>query len=477
MGCIFIILRSVFSLVLGIVVFFGFLAFVLKDNFTDRLFEADFYTSTIVGENTYERIYDQVLVDKELADTTRDLLGDIQVVNQLEIVDLLRKIVPPEYLQSQVEGSIQRTVEYFNEERDTLELYIEVGPPLDNVKPVLFEYINQRIESLPVETPSVPRCDVEVMNQVAGSYNTIFRGLGRGEVPESIPSFEAIAPLCRGPIFEIVFELLVEDADLSPRMRQGLQESKARIRNEFIEGDTLGVWTEVAPAVATPLMDDALDRIREELDENDRLDLIQRIVSWNDDLTESELRSDIDRTRDVITLGRRFGTAIAFAMLIGGTILLGLVHYPSLKNGLRWTGLTLLLTGVVFFVGAKVLESQVPDRLEDLVERGADQVTEIPPSVTDLGGDLLVSFGTQLTDGLAGPSLTLLIIGALMFAVSFVIALLGPPAMLLRLTRFVTSPLILLLRRPFRRRQGQGPQASSQAQPAADEIEGGSTAP
>ena len=100
MGCIFIILRSVFSLILGVVVFFGFLAFVLNDNLTDQLFEADFYTGIIIGENTYERIYDEVLLDEELEDTTRDLLGDIQVVSQQEIVELLKKIVPPEYLQS-----------------------------------------------------------------------------------------------------------------------------------------------------------------------------------------------------------------------------------------------------------------------------------------------------------------------------------------------------------------------------------------
>ena len=58
------------------------------DNTSDKLLSADFYTETISDENTYNRIYDEVLLDEELASTTRDLLGGVQVVSQKEIVEL-----------------------------------------------------------------------------------------------------------------------------------------------------------------------------------------------------------------------------------------------------------------------------------------------------------------------------------------------------------------------------------------------------
>ena len=133
MGCLADILRSVLALVLGVVVFFGFLFLLFFSNFSDKLLNSEFYTDTISGEDTYNRVYHEVLMDPELLGTTQDLLGDIQVINQDEIVGLLRQIVPPAYLQTQVEGSIQRTVDYFNEDRDTLELYMEFGPPLDSI--------------------------------------------------------------------------------------------------------------------------------------------------------------------------------------------------------------------------------------------------------------------------------------------------------------------------------------------------------
>ena len=47
------------------------------------------------------------------------------------------------------------------------------------------------------------------------------------------------------------------------------------------------------------------------------------------------------------------------------------------------------------------------------------RVSDIPPSVNDLGGDILISFGSQVTDGFVGPSLTLLVIGVILFGSSF----------------------------------------------------------
>ena len=54
--------------------------------------------------------------------------------------------MPPEYVESETGGAVGRTVDYFNDDRETLDLYADVGPPLDNVKPVIFRYIDQRID-------------------------------------------------------------------------------------------------------------------------------------------------------------------------------------------------------------------------------------------------------------------------------------------------------------------------------------------
>ena len=71
-----------------------------------------------------------MLLDAEFRETTDGLLGNIEAVRHEDILDLARRILPPEYLQSQVEGNIHRSVGYFNGDRSTLEVYLELEQPL-----------------------------------------------------------------------------------------------------------------------------------------------------------------------------------------------------------------------------------------------------------------------------------------------------------------------------------------------------------
>ena len=451
MGCLVDILRSVAALILGVAVFFSFLFLLLHNNGSDKMLSFDFYTDTIDGEDTYNRVYDDVLLDPELLGTTQDLLGDIQVVSQEEIVALLRQMVPPEYRQSQVEGSIQRTVDYFNEDRDTLELYVELGPPIENIKPVLFQYIEGRIDGLVLEDLGRPECTPDRVNELAGRFEARWGELAEGKVPQALPSLESLNSTCRNLVFELAFTRLVVGSSLNDEAKAGLLAIEGELKEEFVvEGDTHGVLKLVARPLATPLMDDAIARVREELDGQDRFDLIHRLALWNDDFTEAELRSDIDTSRKWLNRGRGLGKPVAWAMLIAGSIVMGLIYYPSLKNALRWPGVTLFLTGLVVFVTGKGVESQVPEALEELVEQGANEISGVPNSVTDLGGDLLVSFGKQLTGGIDGPALTLLIIGALLFGASFFAFLIGPLLLPITMSRMLLR-ILGILKLPFRR--------------------------
>lgn len=418
-GCALLIWKPIVSLILGVIVFLGFLLLLLTSTIPDKLADAQFYSDIISGEDTYNRIYDEVLVDPELESTARDLLGDFQAANQAETVELLRQIIPPAYLQSQVDDSIQRAVDYFNEDSESLELHVELGQLIDGIKPALFRYIDQRIDGLAEEDLGQLECTPQGVREAANRYQERWGQLAAGVVPESVPSLSSFDHSCRQAIFQVAFDLAVRSGALDERAKQGLLAQGPQIEQAFVDGDTHRVLKLAARPIATPSMDDAILRIREELDEGDRLDLMHRAATWNDSITEAKLRSGLDSIRDGVGRGRKLGKGVALAMLIGGSILLGLVHFPSLKNGLRWPGLTLLLTGVVSFVGTKGLESQLPDRLRSLVELDAGSALGAPPSVSELGGDLAVSFGDRLIDGLASVALIVLIVGAVMFVASF----------------------------------------------------------
>ena len=405
---------------LGVVIFVGFLFVLISNNFSDKLLSADFYVSTIAAEDTYDRIYNEVLVDDELKDRTQELLGDIKVVEHQEIVDLLEEIMPPAYIKGQVEASIDRTIDYINEDVDRLEVYVELAEPLENVKTVMFAYMDAKIDGLRVEeTQGFGGCTPSFLGGLAERYVDTFSGLSEGVAPESIPSIKEISAPCRIILFELVFGSLVDDSGLSDDAKQSLNDGKGELRLPFAMGDTLEVLKVSTRLLAGPLMDDAIESVRADLDENGRFDLIRQLAEWDDDTTEAEIRQDIDDGRVWISRANNFGDLTSLILVIGGAVLMGLVFFPTFSSMLRWPGVALLITGAFFFAAGKIAESEVPDRLTYVIESGADKVSEVPPSVTDLGGDILISFGSQLTDGFAGPSITLLVIGAVLLGSSF----------------------------------------------------------
>ena len=405
---------------LGVVIFVGFLFVLILNNFSDKLLSADFYMSTIAAEDTYDRIYNEVLVDDELKDRTQELLGDIKVVEHQEIVDLLEEIMPPAYIKGQVEAASDRTIDYINEDVDRLEVYVELAEPLENVKTVMFAYMDAKIDGLRVEeTQGFGGCTPSSLGGLAERYVDTSGGLSEGVVPESIPSIKEISAPCRIILFELVFGSLVDDSGLSDDAKQSLNDGKGELRLPFAMGDTLEVLKVSTRLLAGPLMDDAIESVRADLDENGRFDLIRQLAEWDDDTTEAEIRQDIDDGRVWISRANNFGDLTSLILVIGGAVLMGLVFFPTFSSMLRWPGVALLITGAFFFAAGKIAESEVPDRLTYVIESGADKVSEVPPSVTDLGGDILISFGSQLTDGFAGPSITLLVIGAVLLGSSF----------------------------------------------------------
>lgn len=419
MGCLISLVRAGASLILFVIIFVGFLSYLILNNFSDKLLSADFYNNTLAAEDTYNRIYDEVLLDDELKDTTERFLGDIQIVSHQEIVDLLREIMPPEYIQAEVERAIGRTIDWVNEDVDELELYVDLNEPLDNVKTVMLNYIDGRIDMLEVEDPGFSGCSTDTANRLADIFTAKFNQIADGVVPTSVPSLQAIDAPCRVVIFELAYNSLIDEAGLNEATATTLKNGKGDLRFPFAQGDTLEVLKVSARLLAEPLMDDALDRVREDLNGSGQFDLISQIAEWDSDSSEAQIRADLTDGRDWISKANNFGDLASLIMVIGGAVVMGLIYFPTLGGMLRWPGIALLITGGFFFVTGKIAESKVPDALTDAIETGADKVSDVPPAVTDLGTDVLVSFGSQLTDGFVGPSLTMLTIGIILFGASF----------------------------------------------------------
>jgi len=426
MGLPLMILRFVATPILGIAIFAGLLLTLVGNNIVDKLLNADFYTDTIAEQNTYNRIYDDVLLDQKAKDKVQELLGDVKVVSPEDVVGLVRGLLPPEYLQSQVEGAIQRAVAYFNEDSDTLELYLEMGPAIDKIKPTLLDYVDRRIDSIPEADPGPAECNPGTVKGVADGYQEVFRSLAGGQVPAFLPSIKVIAEPCRVLIFDSAFPALFADDTLDSRITQALGNSTDDIRAAFVAGDTHGVLKAAARPLSEPLVDDVVAKIRERLDEGDRLNLIRVLAEANSDFTEEEIRVEVADAKELIVQYRALGGTLAALMLYGGAILLAVLHLPKLSAAMRWPGIFLLVSGGLIFIVGKILESKVVDWLITGVDKITANAPGIPGPAINLISDLVLSFGQQLTQGFAAPAFTVLIVGALLFAASIVLSIVKP---------------------------------------------------
>ena len=524
-GCFFIIFRSVASLILGLVFFFAFLAFLMVDNFRDNFLTAEFYTDSLSENDAYNRIYDKVLLDPEFEDTTRELLGDIDVP-QDDIADVAREIIPPDYLRDQTEGAVHGIIDYLNKDTDTPDVFIDLSPPLERVKPALFSYIDQRIDELedvPVTTfeelekhlqalyrtlesgdipEQVPLIEdpeflvdryvnqtiadleevpVDAPEDFQRELQSIYNELSNGRLPTRIPSIQAIPEDVRLSTYDAVFEAV--RSELPEETVVQLEEQEEAIKAELREGNVTGALRVATPALtgpvvgefvddaydkafkaleeegfpkaaldglneredaikenlgagnikeslklgarglSEPLIDEALDELREELDEQDRLDLVAKAAKQNDQ-TKEKFLDDLDPLRDVIDRAE-LGSWASILIMVLAAMFMSAVHFPHLASSLRWPGITLLLSGLVFLITGLVLKSRLQDDFGDLLDRA--DVSPIPPSMMDIISDVLTSMATDATSGFITPSITIMVVGGVLLIGSFFIRKLHIP--------------------------------------------------
>ena len=205
--------RALASLVLGVVIFFGFVGYLMVSAVRDSFLTTEFYTESLSENDVYARIYDDVLIDPEFRETTDELLGGIDFgrvegdldAEQRDIIRVTREIIPPDYLQDQVEAAVGTTIRYLNKETDEPNLYIDLGPPLGRVKPELFAYMDERIDGL----TDVP---VTTIDELEEKLDNLFRTIEDGQIPTTVPFIEDPDALVESYVDDTIGELTVVPA-------------------------------------------------------------------------------------------------------------------------------------------------------------------------------------------------------------------------------------------------------------------------
>ncbi|MSQ05667.1 MAG: hypothetical protein EXR46_00450 [Dehalococcoidia bacterium] len=417
MGVLLWALRSLISSLLSAVIFLSFLALLIVNSFSNKLLNDDVYSRALASEHAYTRIYDEVLMDPQIRQEIQAALGDTGLISYQDLLRVLREAAPPEYLQAQTERAIESSVDYFAGDADTWTAYIELGPALDQVKPVLFRLVDQRIDLVPLAQPDPSKTPGQQLAGLVQQAEALVDDLANRRVPSAVPSLEALPAQLRGPAFDSFIAGLISDSSLDPRFRQGLQNNRDELRRVFVAGDTRQVAKLAARAALSPVVDDALAQVRSRLDPQARVDLVALVKeSEGGGQVWAELQPWIDQARLWMPRLSLLGL-LALAGVAGGAFLLGLIHLPRLTKALSRPGFALLAVGASSFFLSKLTQSALLERLDGLVDASAAGLTGVPPSVIDLITDVAGAVARQLTDGFVIPSVALMAVGiALLFA-------------------------------------------------------------
>ncbi|MYD35425.1 MAG: hypothetical protein F4X20_00135 [Dehalococcoidia bacterium] len=410
------LVRALGSLILGLVVIVGLMYLLVVVNITQRLEDPEVYRAAFTEIDAYNRIYDEVLIDRAVQDETLDLLGGVGLEAQ-ESVEVLRDVMPPAYLQDQIEANIDRFTGFLSSDLERLDLYLELREPLDRVEVVVLDKAEEIITELEIDEPpsATTECTPDSLQSLAGDMASEFAGLSAGELPESVPSLETLDEDCRRQEFDNWIGQVADDPRVDPETARTIEEEKDDLRESFIEGDTTAFLEKAAAPLVGPVIDDSLEELRQGL-QNDRLDLLEELADNFDNLTREDIDEQAEFLRDTLGTATGTGGMLALLLVIVGSLLLAATEIPNPTGMLRWPGLYLLLGGAVSLAVGLVLNTVVPGRLVVVVTTSSSGT---PTALISLIGDLMESFARQFTAGFIPGTVTVLVIGAVLFVASF----------------------------------------------------------
>ena len=420
-------LRIAVSLALGLAVFAGLLYLLVAANFTRRLEAPEVYSAAVSETGAYDRIYDEVLVDEALRERTGRLLGDIDIAVHDEAVELLREVMPPDYLEEQVEDNIRRFTGFLSHDLEDLELYVTLTEPLERVEPAALGKVHEYIDELEVAEPATSGCSPASLQQLAAAAAEPYSRLSQGQLPETAPSLEILSRVCREREFDRWFRLVLDEPALNAQASRILGNEVEGLRRSFVEGDTRGFLKAAAGPLVEPLVEDAVADARRKLPPDNRIDLLEWLAGPPGSPARADLDAWAESLRETLGVVNGLGRSTALAVVIIGSLLLAAAHLPRPAAMLRWPGVALLAGGTTCLIVGLVLNSVIPGLVRGTVMSAVSLPADMPASAIDLGGDLLESFAREVTAGFVQGTLAVMALGGVLIAASLSYGRLSAP--------------------------------------------------
>ena len=328
-------LRTLAALFLAVLVCVSFLAFLTASKVRGTLLEPTFYTDVLERNNSYDAIHAGLIEELQGQEEVQQLQEDLGM-DADEFKRLANEVVPPQFVQAQIEGVITGILSYFRGEVEDPQIFIELSQPIERMRQASLDYVDRRVESVEQTYPTTAE-------EYAQEARTLIEYLERGEIPPRAPSLASVPK----PVLENALDQVLPVLSyLDPQVAASLEAHWDEVRAQALEQpDSREAMKLAARAVVSPYIDDAIAEVRVHLDDQDRFDLVEAAAEAAE-MTRQEFLEEADAVRDPINTVQGVGPMLALVVMALATILLAFVNLPHRVSMLMWPGITLMVAGL-----------------------------------------------------------------------------------------------------------------------------------
>ena len=112
-------------------------------------------TQALDRADAYNRIHETGLLRQQFEDILNPLLGEFNL-GDADRTELQRAILTRDYLKINAEQHLEALSRFFRFESDVLEAQLDLGDPIQRVKPVLFAFLDERMDRAGIESAFSP---------------------------------------------------------------------------------------------------------------------------------------------------------------------------------------------------------------------------------------------------------------------------------------------------------------------------------
>ncbi len=390
-------LRIITALILSIPVLLSFSYYLFGTAIQNTFLQPGYVTESLVDSELYNRIYDEILLAAEFDEWTDSLVGNFHLSND-EKITLLRQVIPPEYVQGETERSVATLVNYLRDDVDSLEVFIDLSVPSENIKPTIYDFVDSRIDTLePIRLSDTDDLSLEIANFLAN--------MGNGRIPSNVPTIEALTVDEWALAYEKAFDILEESNTVPLDAMANLRRHEAEILATVQVSDITTALKLSSRAISERQVDSAIKLLKRNANQLGRVDLLQQVAE-DSERTRNQVVKDANLLRTILSFGTgkpALWTALGIMAL--SIFSMAVVFVPYWKHVFFWPGAALFGTGFILLISGLFFAADIQIWASAVCQ-------DVNSPSCRLTMDVVRAAASDIGVSVLAPSLYVLIIGA-----------------------------------------------------------------